>query len=75
MNTRKNCLRIVELENEIQARVDELQKLVQPTEDEAQLFLEQIQDFRPDEILDTCISTYDLCMDALDARECEEDHL
>lgn len=72
MNTRKNCPRIVVLEDQIQKLVDELDGLVQPTEEEAQMFLEQLQDFGPEEILDTCISTYDLCMDALDAREAEE---
>lgn len=73
MNTRKNCPRIEELEHEIQIRVDELKELVKPTAEEAEMFLDQLRDFRPEEILETCISTYDLCMDALDAREMEEE--
>jgi hypothetical protein len=72
MNTRKNCPRIPILEDEIQKLVDELDSLVKPTAEERQMFLEQLQDFRPDEI--PCISSYDLCMDALDDREAEDDN-
>lgn len=73
MNTRKNCPRIQEIEEQLASLAKELHELVQPTKDEAddmESYLEDVS--RDDSIEEQMAEWFTLDLYALDLREDEE---
>lgn len=78
-NTRQNCQRIVEIEEQIHALVKELNDLVKPTAEELGSIMEDLRDWDLDDVVDYCMTddvdspTWFSPSEVLDYRELVEE--